>query len=45
VRVFDKFSFITAPFEEAEIILRAFKKKKTTQKPLVERAKEKKKRR
>lgn len=44
VRVFDKFSFITVPFEEAEIILHAFKKKKQARRPIVERAKEKKKR-
>ena len=44
VRIFDKFSFITVPFEEAEIILRAFKEKKISKRPIVERAKEKKKR-
>ncbi len=43
VRIFDKFSFITVPFEEAETILRAFKKKKSDRKPLVVRAKKKKK--
>lgn len=43
VHIFDKFSFITVPFEEAEAILRAFKKNKFDRKPLVERAKEKKK--
>lgn len=45
VAIFDKFSFITVPFKEAEVILNAFKKKKgKKQKPLVERAKEKKRR-
>jgi ATP-dependent RNA helicase DeaD len=44
VRIFDKFSFITVPFEEAEIILRAFKEKKISKRPIVERAKENKKR-
>lgn len=44
VRIFDRFSFITVPFEEAEIILRAFKKQRTTKRPIVERAKDKKKR-
>ncbi|OPX30796.1 MAG: RNA helicase [Candidatus Omnitrophica bacterium 4484_171] len=44
VRIFDKFSFITVPFAEAEIILHAFKKQKTTRKPIVERAKERKRR-
>lgn len=44
VRIFDKFSFITVPFEEAEIILRAFKEGKTSSRPIVERAKEKKNR-
>jgi len=44
VRIFEKFSFITVPFEEAEIILRAFKEKKISKRPIVERAREKKKR-
>jgi len=43
VRVLDKFSFITVSFKEAEIILDAFKKTKSGKKPLVERAKDKKK--
>ncbi|MFH1363364.1 MAG: DEAD/DEAH box helicase [Candidatus Omnitrophota bacterium] len=42
VQVLDKFSFITVPFEEAEIILRAFKENRGSRKPLVERAKERK---
>ena len=44
VTVFEKFSFLTVPFEEAERILNAFKKQKKGRKPIVERAKEKKKR-
>ncbi|PWJ89315.1 ATP-dependent RNA helicase DeaD [Oceanotoga teriensis] len=42
VRVFEKFSFITVPFEDAEIITAIFKKKSKGRKPLIERAKEKK---
>ncbi|MBN2482795.1 MAG: DEAD/DEAH box helicase [Candidatus Omnitrophica bacterium] len=42
VRVFDKFSFITVPFAEAEVIIRAFKQKKVSKRPIVERAKENK---
>lgn len=41
IRIFDKFSFITVPFEEAEVILHAFKQKKMSKRPLIERAKEK----
>jgi len=41
VRVFEKFSFITVPFEEAEYILSVFKKNKRGRKPLVEMAKAK----
>src|SRR3989338_5971788 len=37
IQIFDKFSFITVPFQEAEIILRAFKEDKGSRKPLVER--------
>ena len=44
VKVFEKFSFITAPFAEAETILRAFKRQKRSKRPLIERAKEKKRR-
>lgn len=40
VRIFEKFSFITVSFEDAEIILRAFKKN-TDKRSIVERAKEK----
>jgi len=42
VRIFDRFSFITVSFEDAEIILRAFKKHKTDRRPIVERARDKK---
>ncbi|MFH1878348.1 MAG: DEAD/DEAH box helicase [Candidatus Omnitrophota bacterium] len=42
VRIFDKFSFITAPFEEAEKILKAFQKEKSGKRPIVQRAKDKK---
>ncbi|MDD5070042.1 MAG: DEAD/DEAH box helicase [Candidatus Omnitrophica bacterium] len=46
IRILDHFSFITVPFEEAEIILRAFQTdKKSHKKPLIERAKDKVKRR
>ncbi len=44
VNVFDKFSFITVSFKEAEKILDAFQKTKSGRKPLVERAKKRKKR-
>ena len=39
IQIFDKFSFITVPFEEAEIILNIFKRKKGERRPIVERAK------
>jgi ATP-dependent RNA helicase DeaD len=39
IQIFDKFSFITVSFEEAEIILNIFKKKKGSRRPMVERAK------
>ncbi|KAF2955074.1 DEAD/DEAH box helicase [Marinitoga sp. 38H-ov] len=42
VRILDKFSFMTVPFEEAEIILQAFKMKKRGRKPIISKAKEKK---
>ncbi|MGA1846677.1 DEAD/DEAH box helicase [Deferribacter abyssi] len=41
VKVFEKFSFITVPFEEAEYILSIFKKNRRGRKPLVELAKAK----
>jgi ATP-dependent RNA helicase DeaD len=40
IRIFDTFSFMTVPFEEAELILDAFREKAQGRKPLVERAKE-----
>jgi ATP-dependent RNA helicase DeaD len=43
VRIFDSFSFISVPFVEAEYILEIFKgEKKRGRRPLIERAKEKK---
>lgn len=42
VGVFDMFSFITVPFEEAEIILETFKRKTKGKRAIVQRAKEKK---
>lgn len=36
IKIMDKFSFITVPFKEAEIIMRAFNDKSRTKKPLVE---------
>jgi ATP-dependent RNA helicase DeaD len=44
VKIFDKFSFISVSFEDAEVILKVFKKKKQGRKPMVEKAKEKKRR-
>ncbi len=41
IAVFNEFSFITVPFDDAERILSAFSKKKQDGKPLVTRAKEK----
>ncbi len=40
VCIFEKFSFITVPFEDAEIILRAFKKDKKNTRSIIQRAKE-----
>jgi ATP-dependent RNA helicase DeaD len=42
IRIFENFSFITVPFEEAEIIIHTFKKLKTGSRPMVERARERK---
>lgn len=42
VRVLEDFSFVTVPFEEAEIILQLFSKKKTNGRSLVSKAKDKK---
>lgn len=39
VKVFDKFSFITASFGDAEVILKTFKKNRRGRRPLVEKAK------
>jgi ATP-dependent RNA helicase DeaD len=41
VEVFDNFSYISVPFQEAEIILSIFKKKKKGQKSIIEKASEK----
>ncbi|MDV5122034.1 MAG: DEAD/DEAH box helicase [Candidatus Scalindua sp.] len=41
VKIFDKFSFITVPFEDAEIILHIFKKEGKGKRPIVVRAKKK----
>lgn len=41
IRVFDKFSFITVPYEEAEIILSYFKEHKKGKRPIVSIAKDK----
>lgn len=38
VRVMDSFSFLTVPFEEAEIIIKAFNAKSEQGKPLIQRA-------
>jgi ATP-dependent RNA helicase DeaD len=43
VRVFENFSFITVPFEEAEIILGIFKKEQKGRRPIIEKAREKSK--
>jgi ATP-dependent RNA helicase DeaD len=42
VKIFDKFSFVTVPFEEAEIILGVFKREKKGRRPIIVRAKKKK---
>ncbi|GAX59545.1 DNA/RNA helicase [Candidatus Scalindua japonica] len=44
VKIFDNFSFITVPFEDAEIILHVFKKEGKGKRPIVVRAKKKKSR-
>ena len=38
VRIMDSFSFLTVPFEEAEIILKTFNEKSDQGKPLIQRA-------
>ncbi|MDD4954643.1 MAG: DEAD/DEAH box helicase [Candidatus Omnitrophica bacterium] len=45
VRIFEKFSFVTVPFEEAEIIVQTFKKFKTGKRPIIEIARERKEQR
>jgi len=42
IKVFDNFSFLTVPFEEAEVILKYFSKHKRGRKPLVDKAKDRK---
>jgi ATP-dependent RNA helicase DeaD len=42
VRIFENFSFITVPFEEAEIILKVFKKEQGGKRPIIEKARGKK---
>ncbi|MDY6821672.1 MAG: DEAD/DEAH box helicase [Deferribacterota bacterium] len=42
VQVFDKFSFISVPFEDAELILNYFRKNKNGAKPIVTKAKKRK---
>lgn len=39
IQIYDKFSFVSVPFAEAEIILGAFKKSKGGRRPLVDKAK------
>ena len=41
VKIYDNFSFITVNFEDAEIILTAFRKMNKGQRPIVEKAKDK----
>jgi ATP-dependent RNA helicase DeaD len=38
VEVFDSYSFITVPFQEAEFILRTFKREKFGKRPMVVKA-------
>ncbi|MGR3180001.1 MAG: DEAD/DEAH box helicase [Candidatus Anammoxibacter sp.] len=42
VRIFETFSFITVPFEEAELILETFKRKTKGKRPIIVKAKPKK---
>ena len=42
VRILDEFSFVTVPFEEAEMILHTFRSEKSNGRSLVSKAKEKK---
>jgi ATP-dependent RNA helicase DeaD len=41
IRIFDNFSFVTLPFEEAEVLLKVFKHKKG-RRPIIEKARDKK---
>lgn len=43
VEVYENFSFVTAPFVEAEVIVEIFKKERKGRKPLIEKAKQIKK--
>ncbi len=43
IKIFDNFSFLTVPFEEAEIILRYFSKHKKGRRPLIDKAKDRQK--
>jgi len=45
IRIMDNFSFLTVPFEDAELILDVFKKKSRGKRPVVDRAREKNDRR
>jgi ATP-dependent RNA helicase DeaD len=42
IKIFDNFSFVTLPFEEAEVLLKVFKKKRG-RRPIIEKAREKRK--
>ena len=42
IRIFENFSFITVPFEEAEVILKVFKREQGGRRPIIEKAREKK---
>ena len=42
IKIFDNFSFVTLPFEEAEVLLKVFKKKRG-RRPIIEKAREKNK--
>lgn len=42
IKIFDKFSFITVHFEEAEIILAVFKREQKGKRPIIVKAKKKK---
>ncbi|MGL5055576.1 MAG: DEAD/DEAH box helicase [Fusobacteriaceae bacterium] len=44
VELYENFSFVSVPFKEAEVIIDAFEVERTGKKPLIEKAKESKKR-